>query len=87
MQTTLGRITTDQLGTTEDMLKKKKHLLDFILSQAEQVLTFKTSDMILEGHKDAGYLNEKSHSWIDSHWFVSNNTEHYSDNGIALNIK
>ena len=39
-------------------MAKTKHLLDYLATQEEAVLTYSASNMVLAVHSDAGYLNE-----------------------------
>jgi hypothetical protein len=50
-----------------------KQLLDYCASQEKAIMTFKASDMVLQVHSDAGYMNKKkSHSRAGGHFFLSN---------------
>ena len=87
MLTALNGIAVDQAAPTEETMRRMKQFLDYAASQEEPVLTFRSSDMILAGHSDAGYLNERrARSRVGGHWFCSENTNIPKDNGAILNI-
>ena len=87
MLTALNGIAVDQAAPTEETMRRMKQFLDYAASQEEPVLTFRASDMILAGHSDAGYLNERrARSRVGGHWFCSENTNIPRDNGAILNI-
>ena len=61
MLTALSATATEQADPTEETMKKVKHLLDYCALQEDAVIMFRASKMILAGHSNAGYLNEKKH--------------------------
>ena len=83
----ISAITAQQANFTEPTLKKSKHLFDYCTLQDEDVLTYKTRNMVLGVHNDEGYLNEwNSCSWAGGHFFLSNNLKFPQDNGAILNV-
>ena len=87
MLTALSAIASQQSEPTEETMNKVRWFLDYCASQEDAVITYRASDMVLAGHSDAGYLNEKNaRSRAGGHWFLSNNAECPPDNGAILNI-
>ena len=87
MLTALNGIAVDQAEPTEETMRRMKQFLDYAASQEEPVLTYRASDMILAGHSDAGYLNERrARSRVGGHWFCSEDRDIPNDNGAVLNI-
>ena len=54
----ISAIAAQQAKPTADTLAKTKHLLDYLASQEEAILTYSASNMVLAVHSDAGYLNK-----------------------------
>ena len=87
MLTALSTIASQQGEPTEETMNKVRWFLDYCASQEDAVITYRASNMVLAGHSDAGYLNEKkARSRAGGHWFLSNNDECPPDNGAILNI-
>ena len=85
--TPLSAIASQQAEPTEETMSCTKHILDYIASQEDAVLTYSTSDMVLEVHSDAGYHSEpKARSRVGGHFFLSTNTDILPINGAILNI-
>lgn len=62
-------------------------LLDYLASYKDAVLTYHSSDIILDAHSDASYIsNPKAHSRAGSHFFLSSNAGISPNNGVFLNI-
>ncbi len=72
MITALSGIAVDQAAATEETMQRTKKFLDYVAPQEDLVRTYRVIDMILAGHRDAGYLNKKNaHSRVGDHWFMS----------------
>ena len=50
-------VASKQSSPTEDTLNITKHLLDYVVSQEDAVLTYYASNMLLTAHSDACYNN------------------------------
>jgi hypothetical protein len=62
------------------------HLLDYVVTHPDTILTYAKSDMILNIHSDASYLSEpKAQSHTGGHFFLSNGAEDAPNNGTILN--
>jgi len=67
---------------TEETLELTHHLLDYLGTQEEAVLTFNASKMVLAAHSDASYLSEtNAQSRVGGHFFTIP-----QNNGAVLNI-
>ena len=83
----ISAIAAQQANPTTDTLAKAKHLLDYLASQEEVILTYSASNMVLAVHSDAGYLNEaNARSRAGGHFFLSNYSVYPSNNGAILNV-
>ena len=72
---------------TEETMQQTQHLLDYIKTQEESVLTFNASDMKFAAHSDARYLSEpKSRSRAGGNFFLSSDSTIPQKNGVVLNI-
>jgi hypothetical protein len=64
-----------------------KKFLDFMATQEEAILTYRTSKMVLVIHSNASYLSKpKAHSRAGGHMFMAGNKEIPFNNGAVLNI-
>ena len=83
----ISAIAAQSANPTTDTLAQTKQLLDYIATQEDAVITYSASDMILNVHSDAGYLNEsKARSRAGGHFFLSTNKDSPPNNGAILNI-
>ena len=83
----ISAIAAQQAKPTMDTMAKTKHLLDYLASQEEAVLTYSASNMVLAVHSDAGYLNEaNARSRAGGHFFLSDHSVHPPNNGAILNV-
>ena len=79
---TISAIAAQSANPTTDTLAQTKQLLDYIATQEDAVITYSVSDMILNVHSDAGYLNEsKARSRAGGHFFLSTNKDSPPNNG------
>ena len=71
----------------EDTMQHTQHLLDYITTQEDAVLTVNASDMKLASHSDASYLSEpKARSRAGGHFLLSSDSTIPQNNGAVLNI-
>jgi hypothetical protein len=79
----ISAIALQSSNPTKDTLEQMHVLLNYLAMQEEAVLTFNTSEMVL----DASYLSKpKARSRVGSHFFLSNNTKIPQINGAMLNM-
>jgi len=63
------------------------HLLDYLATQEEAIITYNASDMILQVHSGAGYANVKgARNQAGGHFFLSNNNSSAPNNGAILTM-
>ena len=68
-------------------MQQTQHLLDYIETKEDAVLTFNASDMKLAAHSDASYLSEtKACSRAGGHFFLSKDSTIPQNNGAVLKI-
>ena len=85
--TPLSAIASQQSAPTEATMKRARHLLDYLASQEEAILTYRASDMVLAVHSDAGYNNETgARSRAGGHFYLSSDEDIPPNNGAILNI-
>ena len=83
----ISAIASQAATPTTDTLKQANQLLDYIATQEDAIITYSASEMILNVHSDAGYLNEaKARSRAGGHFFLSTNKDSPPNNGAILNI-
>ena len=83
----ISAIAAQQASPTTDTLAKAKHLLDYLASQEDAILTYSASNMVLAVHSDAGYLNEaNARSRAGGHFFLSDHSVYPPNNGAILNV-
>ncbi len=69
------------------MLMRVHQFLDFATSQQEAIITFSSSNMILNIHSIASYLYEKNtRSCAGGHYFLSTDKTNSSNNDAVINI-
>ena len=85
--TPLSALASQQSSPNEGTMNRTNHLLDYIATQEDAVLTYHASDMVLAVHSDAGYNNmPKARSRAGGLFFMSNNEDIPPPNGAVLNI-
>jgi hypothetical protein len=83
----LSTLASQQANLMEQTLALCKQFLDYMASQAEAVLTYKASDMVLAIHSNASYLSKpKSCSHMGRHIFMAGRDNIPTNNGAILNI-
>eukprot|EP00985_Skeletonema_marinoi_P032621 scaffold39204_cov256-Skeletonema_marinoi.AAC.1 len=83
----ISAIASQAANPTTDTLQQANQLLDYIATQEDAIITYSASDMVLNVHSDAGYLNEtKARSRAGGHFFLSSNNDNPPNNGAILNI-
>ena len=66
-------------------MQRTHHLLDYVATHPDAILSYAKSDMILGIHSDASYLSEPK-ARAGGHFFLSNGTDEAPNNGAILNI-
>ena len=85
MLTALGSIGTQQAAPTENIMHKIHQYLYYAATHPDGIITLSASDMFLSGHRDASNLSEKKAcSRAGGHFFLSNNSTDYPNNGAFL---
>jgi hypothetical protein len=68
-------------------LELTQHLLDYLGTQEEAILTYNTSKMVLAAHSDASYLSKpNARSRARGHFFLLSDSTIPQNNGAVLNI-
>ncbi len=63
------------------------HLLDYLGTQEEAILTYNASKMVLAAHSNASYLSKpNTRSRAGEHFFLSSDSTIPQNNGAVLNI-
>jgi len=84
----ISAIALQSANSTEDTLELTYHLIDYLGTQKEGVLTFNVSNMVLAAHSNASYLSEtNAQSGTGGHFFLSSNSAIPQNNGAILNIE
>ena len=83
----ISAIASQSTNPTEETMKQKQQLLDYIVNKEDAIITYRRSDMKLAVHRDASYLSEpKARSRSGGHFFLSNEATIPQNNGAILNI-
>ena len=83
----ISAIASQSANPTEATLELTNHLLDYLGTQDEAVLTYNASDMVLAAHSDASYLSEpNAKSRAGGHFFLASDCTIPQNNGAVLNI-
>jgi hypothetical protein len=83
----LSTLILQQSNPTKWTMTLCKQFLDYVASQDEAILTYKSSNMVLAIHSDASYLSEpKARSQAGGHMFMASDNEIPKNNGAVLNI-
>jgi hypothetical protein len=83
----LSSLASAQATPTDDTMQRTHHLLDYVATHPDAILSYAKSDMILGIHSDASYLSEpKARSRAGGHFFLSDGTDEAPNNGAILNI-
>ena len=84
MLKSLNVIVSQQVGPTDSTEQLVKHFLDYCATHPDAKIRYFGSDMLLQLHSDASYLNEKhGNSTAGGHFFLGNQV--YDDKPIFLN--
>ncbi len=82
----LSAIASDQAAPTQATMEKIEMFLDYAASHPDAIVTYRASKMILALHSNASYLSEpKARSQAGGHFFLSENKEDPTNNGVVLN--
>jgi hypothetical protein len=83
----LRSLASAQATPTEDTMQRTHHLLDYVTTHPDAILSYAKSNMILGIHSDASYLSKpKACSRAGGHFFLSDGTDEAPNNGAILNI-
>ena len=83
----LSAIVFQQASATEDTNKEIHQLLDYCATHPDYGILYKSSDMILTGHSDAGFNNEtRARSRAGAHIFLSENESIPRWNGPIITV-
>jgi hypothetical protein len=83
--TLLSSLATEQAKVMQKTMEMVQQLLDYCATQEEAIITYTASNMILNAHSAAGYLNKKNgRSRAGGHYFLSNNNDPPHNNGAIL---
>ncbi len=64
-----------------------KWLIDYVATNPDSILTYKSSDMVLAVHSDTLYLSEaNARSRVGGHFLCSTDVSDSPNNGAVLNI-
>jgi len=67
-------------------MQRTRHLLDYVATHPDAIVSYAKSNMILSVHSDASYLSEpKARSRAGGHFFLSDGTDESPNNGAILN--
>jgi hypothetical protein len=83
----LSSLASAQATPTYDTMQRTHHLLNYVATHPDAILSYAKSDMILGIHSDASYLREpKARSCAGGHFSLSDGTDEAPNNGAILNI-
>ncbi len=83
----LSSLTSAQATPTDDTMQRTHHLLDYMATYPDAILSYAKSDIILGIHSNASYLSKpKARSRAGGHFFQSDGTDEAPNNGTILNI-
>ena len=82
----LSSLASAQSAPTEDTMQQTRHLLDYVATHPNAIISYAKSNMILGVHSDALYLSEpKARSCTGGHFFLSDGTNDAPTKGAILN--
>jgi hypothetical protein len=82
----LSSLVSAQSTPTKDTMQQTRHLLDYVATHPDAILSYTKSNMILSVHSDASYHSKpKVQSCAGRHFFLSDSTEDAPNNGAILN--
>jgi hypothetical protein len=83
----ISAIASQSANPTEKTLELTHHLLDYLGTQEEAILTYNASKMVLAAHSNASYLSKpNARSRDGGHFFLSSDSTIPQNNGAILNI-
>ena len=87
MLVALSAISADQADPSEATMEKARKFLDCAASQEDSVVTYKSSNMVLDIHIDTSYQSEsKARSRAGGHFPMSNDNTFPKKNVAVLNL-
>jgi hypothetical protein len=82
----LSSLASAQSSPTEDTMQRTCHLLNYVATHPDAIVSYAKSNMILSVHSNASYLSElKGRSRAGGHFFLSDGTNGAPNNGAILN--
>jgi hypothetical protein len=82
----LSSLASAQAMPTKETMQQTRHLLNYVATHPNAILTYVKSNMILGIHSNASYLSKpKVCSRAGGHFFLSNGTDKAPNNGAILN--
>ncbi len=82
----LSSLASAQATPTTDTMQCTRHLLDYVATHPDAILSYAKSNMVLSIHSDASYLSEpKARSCAGGHFFLSDGSDEAPNNGAILN--
>ncbi len=72
----LSSLASAQASPTKDTMQQTHHLLDYVATHPDAILSYAKGDMILDIHSNTSYLSElKARSRTGGQFFLSNGTD------------
>ncbi len=83
----ISAIASQSANPTEKTLELTHHLLDYLGTQEEEILTYSASETVLAAHSNASYLSKpNARSRAGGHFSLSSDSTIPQNNGAVLNI-
>ena len=82
----LSSLASAQAKPTKDTMQRTCHLLNYVATHPNAIISYAKSNMILNVHSNTSYLSKpKARSRAGGHFFVSDGTDEAPNNGAILN--
>ncbi len=82
----LSLLASAQSSPTKDTMKRTRHLLDYVATHPNAIVSYAKSNMILSIHSNASYLRKpKGRSRTSGHFFLLDRTDDAPNNGAIFN--
>ena len=76
MLPSLGSIASQQASPTEQKMQHVQQILDYAATRPDDIITYRASAMVLNGHSDASYFSEtKSRSRSGGQFFMTDESK------------
>ena len=87
MMPALRSIASQQDNPTERTMQKANQLLDYAVTHPDAIITYRASDMVIDGHSDASYFFvSSSRSRAGVHFYMTEESETPLNNGAVMTI-